>query len=99
MVKIAQTLGREKVMYRNSGLRDLVSTVLQLRVVSVKMTHSCRATGRSSTGSTSLRCTSTPRRSAGSSGIDGVFDEHNYRAALWNSGLLDFEKVVVSLFT
>ncbi|KAI0708188.1 alpha/beta-hydrolase [Cerioporus squamosus] len=31
--------------------------------------------------------------------IDGVFDSHNYRAALWNSNLFDFEKVVESLFT
>ena len=31
--------------------------------------------------------------------IDGVFDSHNYRAALWNSNLYDFEKVVESLFT
>ncbi|RPD67722.1 hypothetical protein L226DRAFT_52961 [Lentinus tigrinus ALCF2SS1-7] len=31
--------------------------------------------------------------------IDGVFDSHNHRAALWNSNLFDFEKVVESLFT
>ena len=30
--------------------------------------------------------------------IDGVYDSHNYRAALWNTNLLDMEAVMDSLF-
>lgn len=31
--------------------------------------------------------------------IDGVYDSHNYRAALWNSNLVDMEAVIDSLFS
>ena len=31
--------------------------------------------------------------------IDGVYDSHNYRAALWNSNLLDIDTVMDSIFT
>lgn len=31
--------------------------------------------------------------------IDGVYDSHNYRAALWSSNLVDMEAVMDSLFT
>ncbi|KAI0762145.1 alpha/beta-hydrolase [Trametes elegans] len=31
--------------------------------------------------------------------IDGVYDAHNYRAALWNSNLVDMEAVIDSFFT